>query len=983
MKKKLLFAVSLTVMLVCLFALSVNAACAEHTDSWTISFGEDGYLGQITAVNACSQCGTTIETEVIDPLFVTLGYSYGSAGGITQHYAVDRAAVARYEELSGEKVKFGAVAATKSNVEANPLDKNGMPVNEKVKAVDFTDTGYDLFDVMVNNIPQSYHDSAEIFCCAYIMAGNEITYIENGVEKKNAVANTFTRVTEKVDGGEEDKPEINQIQIINKVKYKILSLEDLSLKKWSFWQSDGNNYNTLQTGTGSTNQKFFATRKFDKAELPNGTMIIVESGWQYRPEGWINGGKNNGENASSKPRPKTTSESVVVDDAWWGDFTERAFNITPGKAIPSTTTAEEIYEIFKIYVPLVVVDTPSTDVPVIPDVPDIPTDTPTEPDDPVVDTEKQAWDEDGALKILCIGNSFSTDSMEYVYQVAQAAGVKNIVLGNLYIGGCSLDTHLDNAKNNKGSYTYFVNTNGTWSSPGNRTISAIATSEDWDFISLQQVSGYSGVSESYASLDELIEIVEPLNPSARLVWHMTWAYQQNSSHSDFSRYNKDQMTMYNAIVNAVKTNIVPNEKIDIIIPAGTAIQNVRTSYVGDTLTRDGYHLSYDYGRYIGSLTFVKALTGLSIDNMTYAPNGVTENRVLVAIEAVNNAIAKPFEVTKSSYEEEPEIEVPDAPVVDGVITIPEGYRQLTLAEMGWQSCSYWNGSSFSHKTNDAFSTGYYGTTNSFTREQIPVGSIIILKQGENRQYRPDGWGGSGSRPGNVTAEKVIVDETWWSGYKNRGFNVSKTNHSQSNTVAINSYTPEEIWQVLVILVPDTTGGGTGEGDTTNPDQGGTTTNPTEGLIKSELCVEQVTTIDGVEYRALTAEAMGITLETFYWSEKIANERYELDESMAKKFFSTKVFERDELIDGTLIWVADGWQYRPEGWQGTSLNSAGSRPSNQTTAATVSSTWWGDYTTRAFNISLRSSSELVASGYDTIEEVYEVFKIYIPVDKIAE
>ncbi len=37
--------------------------------------------------------------------------------------------------------------------------------------------------------------------------------------------------------------------------------------------------------------------------------------------------------------------------------------------------------------------------------------------------------------------------------------------------------------------------------------------------------------------------------------------------------------------------------------AGTAIQNLRTSYMGDTLTRDGYHLEVNTGRYTVSMTW--------------------------------------------------------------------------------------------------------------------------------------------------------------------------------------------------------------------------------------------------------------------------------------------------------------------------------------------------------------------------------------------
>ena len=49
------------------------------------------------------------------------------------------------------------------------------------------------------------------------------------------------------------------------------------------------------------------------------------------------------------------------------------------------------------------------------------------------------------MKLLTVGNSFSDDAMEYVWQIASALGFKKIELGNLYIGGCSLATHRENA----------------------------------------------------------------------------------------------------------------------------------------------------------------------------------------------------------------------------------------------------------------------------------------------------------------------------------------------------------------------------------------------------------------------------------------------------------------------------------------------------------------------------------------------------------
>ena len=96
--------------------------------------------------------------------------------------------------------------------------------------------------------------------------------------------------------------------------------------------------------------------------------------------------------------------------------------------------------------------------------------------------------------------------------------------------------------------------------------------------------------------------------------------------------------MYKAITRCVQAKVLPNEDISLIVPNATSIQNARTSSLGDTLTRDGYHLSYDVGRYIAGVTFFHAVTGMDISNLTYAPDGVGEEVRKIAIESAINAV---------------------------------------------------------------------------------------------------------------------------------------------------------------------------------------------------------------------------------------------------------------------------------------------------------------------------------------------------------
>lgn len=257
------------------------------------------------------------------------------------------------------------------------------------------------------------------------------------------------------------------------------------------------------------------------------------------------------------------------------------------------------------------------------------------------------------LKILAIGNSFSEDAMAHLYYIAKDYGFKEIVLGNLFIGGCSLEMHWDNASNNNESYIYFKNVKGKWTARFDKDMRYGIQDEKWDIITLQQASGLSGIESSYDGyLTKLAEYIKNTTnkPGVKLAWHMTWAYQSDSSHEDFPAYNMDQMTMYNSIITAVRHKISDNKDFDIIIPSGTAIQNVRTSSLGDTLTRDGFHLSLNIGRYIAGLTWFAAITGCPIDSISYVPDKkeIPGKYLPFIKEAVNAAISRPFSITKSN-----------------------------------------------------------------------------------------------------------------------------------------------------------------------------------------------------------------------------------------------------------------------------------------------------------------------------------------------
>ena len=255
-----------------------------------------------------------------------------------------------------------------------------------------------------------------------------------------------------------------------------------------------------------------------------------------------------------------------------------------------------------------------------------------------------------SLKILFVGNSFAVDTTEYATRVALNLGVENVKIGTLYIGGCSIDMHYENAVGNIPAYTFYTNTGDGWSSEEGYRISDAIKSDDWDVIAIQHgthgASRYTSV-ECYKSLTPLIHYIKELIcENTKIAFNLTWLGEPTYPHHEIDSYGGDMAAMRKALEEVTKEVVLGNHLVDILIPTGTAIENARTSRIG-LLTRDGYHLSLDKGRYIAALTLIGTVTGKDVPAISWAPDGVDSYAKAVAIESATNAIKFPMQVTKS------------------------------------------------------------------------------------------------------------------------------------------------------------------------------------------------------------------------------------------------------------------------------------------------------------------------------------------------
>ncbi len=258
------------------------------------------------------------------------------------------------------------------------------------------------------------------------------------------------------------------------------------------------------------------------------------------------------------------------------------------------------------------------------------------------------------MKILAIGNSFTVDAVQDDLVPLAAADSIDLIIGYPYKGGTSLKQHVQYFRADSTIYNYRKATpSGPMPyRPGSTMKQAIAD-DDWEWVILQtNYSGASGFKEEYFPYIEVLRdslrahLAHP--DSIRWGLYMTWAYDKDSKHKHFPKYNNDQALMYSMIADAAPY-VMENTDIDILIPAGTAIQNLRTTKAfGDRMNRDGYHMNLDHGRYTVACVWYEALTGRSPLGNPYRPKELSPYQATLCQIAAHLAMQNPYQVTDMS-----------------------------------------------------------------------------------------------------------------------------------------------------------------------------------------------------------------------------------------------------------------------------------------------------------------------------------------------
>ena len=285
------------------------------------------------------------------------------------------------------------------------------------------------------------------------------------------------------------------------------------------------------------------------------------------------------------------------------------------------------------------------------------------------------------LRILSLGNSYTEDYTKYIADISESFhdDTRTFCQYNVIRSSASFYTWYKSIKGTDPTPCYCQRAIGNYEQDiptGNfpvcdSTLMKEILSRKWDLIILQQASSYANNYNSWNSYREsgyLYQLVSELKARQSqaafafvLIHSYAGGYKANSERSSMARWRN---------IASSATSLSQDYPIfQLIIPCGTAIENLRTSQYNNSLniTRDGIHLGYGLACMTAGLTFYQTVFAqrthndlsncplrhqcsereLGIGNKTSHIN-VTDENIPIAISAATSACNNPFDITYTS-----------------------------------------------------------------------------------------------------------------------------------------------------------------------------------------------------------------------------------------------------------------------------------------------------------------------------------------------
>lgn len=216
------------------------------------------------------------------------------------------------------------------------------------------------------------------------------------------------------------------------------------------------------------------------------------------------------------------------------------------------------------------------------------------------------------VKILTIGNSFADNACRFLDKITQSVDGCFIIIGKANLGGCSLERHaslIEQCKQDPSKKPY-----------SGKSLKDILQSEDWDAVTIQQVSSSSFRPESFQPYaDQICEYIKKYSPQSQIYIHETWPYAP-----DCPRLEQFELSHKKMYKKLRKNYITLSKRYDApILGSGDAFyySHKKNNCINLWSEKDRYHASPE-GCYLAGCVWFSKLFEKDPEAVTFVPEGM-------------------------------------------------------------------------------------------------------------------------------------------------------------------------------------------------------------------------------------------------------------------------------------------------------------------------------------------------------------------------
>lgn len=259
-------------------------------------------------------------------------------------------------------------------------------------------------------------------------------------------------------------------------------------------------------------------------------------------------------------------------------------------------------------------------------------------------------------RILGIGNSYTRDSLRWLWKILKESGYDDVVVGFGYWGGSTLEDQFNSLTETNENHTVFEYRKYTLSQNATTTagvsLDTILKDEPWDIVVFQQQSDNAGRFESYVSdafdINDFLNYVKGAiaNNNLRVGLVAPWSHEDTYAGEKFVEwFDGDPEKQYKAIQEVTPRVANHMNQCDFFLNLGYAVelgrQNTYLGALGYAMLRsDKNHLEYGIPSFLAGMVYAVVLCGVKPSDFSWYPTVEDDGNIITETSAYLAYLAK-------------------------------------------------------------------------------------------------------------------------------------------------------------------------------------------------------------------------------------------------------------------------------------------------------------------------------------------------------